>query len=69
MGASLFSAWALVASMQAVLTDSSQIQIVAREAWVMGTRLAVAVDAPRVAVQGAVGKATPGREALERCPD
>ena len=48
MGASLFSAWALVASIQAVLTDSSQI--VAREAWVMGTRLAVVVEAASVAV-------------------
>ena len=43
----LFSALALVASMQAAPSDSSQL--VSREAWVMGTRLGVVVEAASLA--------------------
>ena len=43
MAVPLFSALALVASIQAAPSDASHV--VAREAWLMGTRLAVVVEA------------------------
>ena len=49
----IFSALALVATLQAAPSDSSQL--VAREAWVMGTRLGVVVEA---ASASEAGKAT-----------